>query len=229
MNLFDRFETKEKILTALEECIQQDINGNYFLSNPDDKGKTSEFTQLHQEYQKLLEENEKLKKETASGHAAIEELASLNPSELQKKMKNYTKEKSELLANNEHLTNELKKLNDELEYYHQKEREDQIRTILHEEAEKLGIRPEAIRDVDRLIYWVYENEDGSLTTEDGLTISELLKNELALSPHWLPDSLAGGSHSIQPFLSSMPQNIQFENAKKNQDITGMILNAPIID
>lgn len=228
MNIYDKFESKEKILAFLEKYIEKDDEGNYFLPEANNIEKDKELECMKNELKTLKNENERLKYSTHTEDGSKEETPSLTKED-QEAIKMYSHENEGLHAQNEELKQELEDLQKEIENYRQKEVQESVRKTLQDEASKLGIRSEAMRDVERLIYLIKENEDGSLTTEDGLTIVELLKKELSLSPHWLPNSQAGGSYTIQPFFTNIPQNVRFENAKRNQDLNGMILNAPIIE
>ena len=146
--------------------------------------------------------------------------------ELREKLDKVLAENTELLANQPELERVIKQLRVENEQFRRQAISVKIKEALHEEAKLLGIRAEAIRDVERLAPEFVVNESGEVVSSNGRTVHEILDAEKALSPHWLPASRGGGSF---PGQLSVNGNDLFEQARLEHDLRAMIANAPTID
>ncbi len=227
----DNYETREKLMEAVENAIVQNENGQYSLSLPsnNENSFSEEVAQLRKSnahHEQLIKE---LKQKTATQKQTITELSRLNPSELQEKLKQFAQEKAEWSIARESLEKEMEPLKAELTAFREKERQDLIRQALHTAAVHQGIRPEAIRDVERLAVLLSINDDGIIETSEGLTVEKLVEKEKALSPHWIPVSQGGGSQTVTSNMNDIGKEARFEAARQKKDFTGMILNAPIIE
>ncbi|MDD3588317.1 MAG: hypothetical protein PHQ75_14140 [Thermoguttaceae bacterium] len=146
--------------------------------------------------------------------------------ELREKLDKVLAENTALLANQPELERVIKQLKVENEQFRRQVVSVKIKEALHEEAKRLGIRAEAIRDVERLAPEFIVNDSGEVVSSNGRSVHEILDAEKALSPHWLPASRGGGSF---PGNISQNGNELFEQARLEHDLRAMIAHAPTID
>ncbi|MDO5579655.1 MAG: hypothetical protein Q4G69_00835 [Planctomycetia bacterium] len=234
MNLFDKFDTKEQLLSLIDQAIVQDENQKFYLSDFN-----GEFEKMKQDLMKMEElksnmlslekKNLELEQTAETQKKTIEELSQLNPLELQETIKKLATEKAQWSVALEKMEKEMGPLKEELEMYHRKEIDSKIQEALLQAAKDLGIRQEAFRDVVRLAPLLFIDEQGKICTEDGLTVKQLVEKEKKLSPHWDPISVGGGSRSVAAVFPANISGLRFEEARSHRDISGMIINAPIIE
>lgn len=234
MNLFDKFDTREQLLSTIGQAIVQDENKKFYLSNFNEKFEKMNRELANMEELKTLlssleKKNLELTDTVETQKKTIEELNQLNPLELQKTIKQLAMEKAEWTVAREKMEKEIGHLKEELEMYRQKEIDAKIREALVQAAKDLGIRPEAFRDVERLAPLLHIDEKGNIRTKDGSTVQQLVEKEKKLSPHWDPISLGGGSRSVAGLFPANISDLRFEEARSKRDIGGMIMNAPIIE
>lgn len=231
MKLAGSFKTKEELFQTLEEAISQDEQSRFYLHElREEQNRLAQTLADAQRSQQRAEEAEKIARELQSRlhhqPSVFEDSQRFRSHEFDEKLKQFTLDRVTFEAEKEQLKQKLEGLHQENEQYR---RADQRRTIcqsLREAAKRVGIRSEALRDVERLADQFQLHEDGTIRNANGADIDTILKEEKTLSPHWLPPSQGGGSRSgdVQVFSTS-----SYSQAKRSGDIETMILNAPIVE
>jgi signal recognition particle subunit SEC65 len=232
--MFEKYKSKEDLIKAITGKIKE-AEGQFYLEPPENVSKATEIQEL---LDKEIEKSKGYRKRSQEAEAKVAELEQtvekqktqfdevnkLNPQELQERLKTYATEKADLMTRVKELTSKLDPITQELNGYKQRETTSKIRELLTAEAKKQGIRQEALRDVARLSSRFKIDADGQLISEDNKSCSEVIAAEKAVSPHWLPPSIGGGSN---PGLSN--QNVRlgaYNAAKEKGDLAAMIANAP---
>lgn len=248
MGIFEQFGSKEELLKAVEAAIQsqtvktQGENGAqeekdvFFIQN-DAQGLADELKAKYdaeiknaQALRKRAQTAEtrvsELEKENARLIATNEEFSKYNPEKQRDEINRLLAETGELKADNKRLTEERGKLDKVILDYKTKENDRIIEKALVDEATKLGIRPEAMRDVMYRRSMLEVSDIGTVQTKgEGTPIADFLKSEFDNSPLWHPQSQGGGSNpgtgNGRPDSATL-----FQEAKKNKDVGGMFANAP---
>ncbi|MDO5555032.1 MAG: hypothetical protein Q4G68_14860 [Planctomycetia bacterium] len=231
MNLTQKYETREELLKAVEDRIEQDSDAMFYLVDLKEKNdRLAQEIEQSKKYRIRAQEAEckvkECERQLASQTATIDELNQLNPRQLQEKIKEYTIEKGTLLAENEKLQVTVEVLLNELNAYHVREEENKIEEELVKMAEHFGIRKEAHRDVLRLAPLFHINEQGEVRTADDLTVEQVVLHEKELSPHWLPVSLGGGCRAGNAKVTC---DDRYAEAREARNLSAMLLNAPVLE
>lgn len=240
MSIYEKFESKEALLEAVGEQIrrgQEEETGKevFFLEREDGDGELGEIqrrleteTAASSDYEKRWRESEtalaELKAENARLTATNEEFSKYNPEKQRDEINRLLGEIGRLKADNKGLTDKIAPLNEMIAEYTRKEDERTIEKALREEAAKLGVRPEAMRDVMFRRSMLKVSDLGTVQTEDGVGVAEFLKSEFEASPLWHPLSENGGS---RPGTGGRASNEElYREAVKNGDFEGMLTHAP---
>ncbi len=233
--MFKHYKSLDELFDAIKSQVKNE-NGEYFIPEPKtDSGElqarldkeiesNKKYRQRAQEAERTAEE---LKNTVSQKESLITELNGINPSEMREKAQKLATEIAEAKARAEKLEKENVPLREELEKFKSRDREMTIKKALVEEATKLGVRPEAFRDVERLASQIKVDEvDGLLYSTDGKRLADFVTNEIKQSPHWLPVSAGGNSSSGNAGLDNRTE--KFAAAQKEGNIAEMIANAPVI-
>lgn len=249
MGIFDQFASKEELLKAVESAIQSQTvkaegeNGApgketevFFLANESqglaDELKTKYDTEVKnaQSLRKRAQTAEaqvaELKQENARLVATNEEFSKYNPEKQRDEINRLLAEVGQLKADNKGLSEQSDKLHKTIAEFQTKENDRIIEKALVDEATKLGVRPEAMRDVMFRRSMLEVSDIGTVQTkEDGVPIADFLKSEFDASPLWHPQSQGGGSNpgtgNGRPDSTTL-----YQEAKSKGDIQGMLANAP---
>ena len=249
MGIFDKFASRDELLKAVEAAIQTQTEKRagedgapetevdvYFLANDaqaaadDFKAKYDAEVKNAQNMRKRAQTAEtslaELKQENARLAATLEEFSKLNPEKQRDEIHRLMEEIGKLKADNKALNDQVEPLTHVIADYKAKENDRIIEKALVDEATKLGVRPEAMRDVMFRKSMLEVNDIGTVQTKgEGTPIAEFLKSEFDASPLWHPQSQGGGSNP-----GTAPGKVDsaalFQQAKQNKDVSGMLANAP---
>lgn len=249
MGIFDKFASKDELLKAVEAAVksekvtQEGENGApgqerevFFLTNEAqglaDELKTKYDAEVKnaQNMRKRAQTAEtqiaELKQENARLQATNEEFSRYNPEKQRDEINRLLAETGQLKADNKALTEQRAQLDKIISDYKTKENDRIIEKALVDEAAKLGIRPEAMRDVMYRRSMLEVSDIGTVQTkEEGTPIADFLKSEFDASPLWHPQSQGGGSNPGSSSVKADSATL-FQQARENKDISGMLANAP---
>ena len=238
MGLFDRYDTRDGLLEAVAELVKserdEESGKEEFYLEPDPESGVMMSEQLEteramaEEYEKRWKESESVLKEVRNENARLlatnEEFSKFNPEKQRDEINRLLEEVGRLKADNRELTGMIEPLNQVIADYKSKEDERLIEKALIDEAAKLGVRPEAMRDVMFRRSMLCVSDLGTVQTQDGVNVAEFMKSEFDASPLWHPLSAGGGS---QPGKSgNTPSGELYREAVEKRDFEGMIQNAP---
>lgn len=235
--MYSKYESLEELIESIKKEVKNTEDGKFYLPEPKNDAtealsKLDKEIESNKKYRQRAQEAEKMNEELKAAleqkESLITELNGINPAELREKAQKMATEIAEAKSKADKLEKEAGPLREELESFKRRDRETTIKKALVEEATKLGVRPEAFRDVERLASQVkIDDVDGLLYSADGKRLSDFLNSEIKQSPHWLPVSAGGASYSGSGTLDSRAE--KYANAQKCGNITDMIANAPVID
>ena len=247
MGIFDQFQSREDLLKAVESAIQTktvkpegDGGGAerdvFFIADESQsalaelKAKFETAVKDNQNYRKRAQTAEsslaELKQENARLAATLEEHSKFDPEKQRDKINSLLDEIGKLKADNKALSDQVDPLNRVIADYKAKENERIIDKALIDEAAKLGVRPEAMRDVMFRRSLLEVSDIGTVQTkEGGVPVSDFMKTEFEASPLWHPQSQGGGSNPGTSGGSPSPEAL-YQQAKEKRDIGGMFTNAP---
>lgn len=246
MSVFGKFNTREELMKALEAAIQTEKvkpegeDGKetevFFLPN-DALGAADEIKAKYEAEIKNAQNLRKraqtaetqvaaLQQENARLVATNEEFSKYNPEKQRDEINRLLAEVGQLKADNKGLAEKIDPLNKVIANYKHQENERIIDKALIDEATKLGVRPEAMRDVMFRRSMLEVSETGTVQTKgDGVGVAEFLKAEFDASPLWHPQSQGGGS-SPGTGSGGMSSEALYQKAKADNDVAGMLQNAP---
>ncbi len=234
--MYKHYKSLDELVEVIKSQVKNE-SGEYFLPEP-----KSDTTELQSRLDKEIESNKKyrqraqeaeriaeeLKATVSQKESLITELNGINPAELREKAQKLAAEIADAKSRAEKLEKENGPLREELETFRKRDREMTIKKALVDEATKLGVRPEAFRDVERLASQIKIDEvDGLLYSSDGKRVSDFVAAEIKQSPHWLPVSAGGNSSAGSSGIDSRVE--KFAAAQKNGNLAEMIANAPVIE
>lgn len=245
MGIFDRFNSREDLLKAVESAIvsqtvpgQEEGTTTEVFTLSDDS--VNAYNDLKQKFETAVKDNQnyrkraqtaeskvsELEKEHSRLQSVIEEYSQYNPDKQREEINRLLKENGQLKSDNEGLLGQVKPLTDIIADYKAKENNRIIDQALIEEATKLGVRPEAMRDVMYRRSMLEVSDIGTVQTKgDGVGIAEFMKSEFEASPLWHPVSQGGGSNPGTG-TGNLSSEALYDQAKKNGDLAGMFANAP---
>ena len=243
MNIFDKFDSRDELLRAVEESIvsEQAEEGpdgtaeRFYLKNDaaaETEGlharleaEAEETRQLRQLLAAAESRAEQLAKENARLAATNEEFSNYNPEKQRDEINRLLEEVGRLKADNNGLAEQIEPLNRLIADYKRKEDERTIDQALIDEAARLGVRPEAMRDVMFRRSMLTVSDLGTVQTkEDGIGVAEFMKSEFDASPLWHPQSRGGGSSAGA--ASKADSGELYREALRKKDFEGMLANAP---
>lgn len=227
MGIFEEnFETKDKALEALAACLVE-TDGKFSVGGEladayKKYGKEVAASKGYRERaQKAETELRDAKEQNATIQAQLEELQKLNPAELQEKINAFATEKGSLKAQLDKALKEAEPLRQQVAAFQKRENDAKIADALRAAATELGIRPEAVRDVERLATLFSVGEDGTITDAAGADPKAVVTAEFKRSPHWQPQSTPGGSQGSGGATTG-GANSAWNAAREAGDVEGMI-------
>lgn len=242
MSIFDRFNSKEELLKAVESAITSQT-----VQNPETGESTDYFTladepfrELKQKFDTAVKDNQNYRKRAQTAETRVSELekecsrlqsindeySAFNPEKQREEINKQIQIIGTLKSQNEELSKKIEPLTEIIADYKAKENNRLIEQALVDEAAKLGVRPEAMRDVLFRRSLLEVSDIGTIQTKEGaVPIADFMKSEYEASPLWHPVSAGGGSNpgTADNTLSS---DALYQQAKKNGDLAGMFANAP---
>lgn len=243
MDIFDKFRSREELLRAVESAIESekvppgegtDAGGEpveYFYLRAGDGGPrqrpqySAELRGARQRLSECEARVRELAQENARLAATNEEFSKYNPEKQRDEINRLLEEVGRLKADNKGLNEQIAPLTQLIADYKQKEDDRTIEKAIIDEAAKLGVRPEAMRDVMFRRSLLTVSDLGTVQTKaDGIGIAEFMKAEYDASPLWHPLSQGGGSSPGAG--GSVPSGERYREAVRNNDFEGMIANAP---
>lgn len=236
-SVFENYATREELLRAAEESILENESPDgakvYRLADPERdalKQRCDRETRAAARELKLRKEaEEKLAQYEAERAAQIEELERLRlentPNGSGEALKRYAEQNAAGRAKIAALEAELGPLREENAAYKAREARAAIESQLVDAAKKLRCRESALRDVKRLAPMFKLDEAGVALTDNAKTAEEVLREELALSPHWL-DVSQGSAASAGLDRGAAASRELFEQALRSNDFAEALRRAP---
>ncbi len=247
MDIFGKFASREELLGAVEEailCEKETVGAEggapreeerFFLKNDaaaaaDEiraryEAQRGEAKELRARLAEAESRADRLAKENARLTATNEEFSNYNPEKQRDEINRLLEEVGRLKADNRGLNEQIEPLNRLIADYKRKEDERTIDKALIDEAAKLGVRPEAMRDVMFRRSMLAVSDLGTVQTkEGGIGVAEFMKAEYDASPLWHPQSQGGGSAPGAPSKADGAE--LYREAVRKKDFEGMIANAP---
>lgn len=239
MSIFAKFATKEELLEAVSQAIKSDKgeDGTETFYIEDETGKR--LTEIEKKFeeevknakyqrsraQKAEEKVSELTTANARLEATNQEFSQYNPEKQREEIARLLSEIGVLKADNKALTDKIQPLNNVIAEYRARENAAIIDEALRSEATRLGVRPEAIRDVLYRRSMLEVSDVGTVQTKDGVPIQEFMEEEYKNSPLWHPLSAGGGS---SPGTSSVQTDsaTRYAQAKATNNVIEMLKNAP---
>lgn len=240
MGLFDEYRSREELMTALESAIteRRDESGRAVWRLADEErdalARRYETANRQAERQRrrgdeLEERLAKTERDRAATAAELERLRTVGSGaageDVQATLKRYAEQASASQSKAAALEAELAPLREENARYKERETRRAIETQLVDAARKLDCCETALRDVKRLAPMFRLNDDGLAVTEDARVASEVLRDEIALSPHWLNRSRGGGAAPGAERVAYSSRE-QFQEAVSRGDFGAAIRFAP---
>ncbi len=237
MGKFTEFSSKEELIAAIEAEIVETQNDDgvtvYSLNNKDAENYRAKYEAEVKNSQAQRKNKQAAEKELAEMRALneslaeqVEELNKLNPEDLRKSLQQYVNEKTELAKKIKELQAEVEPLREENAAFKAEKTTATIKKALLEEARKRNCRDSALRDVERLAgdFIVDPDTDLIVREKDQKLVSEVLDEEIALSPHWLQPSQGGGANPSP--TGNVSNEAKFQQALKGNDFDAVLANAP---
>lgn len=241
MSIFDKFETKEALLSEIEKSIlsekSEDGKESFFINDESKeearelKGKFDAEVQnaknLRKRAQTAESEVNTLKEEVERLKATNAEFSKYNPEKQRDEISRLLTEVGQLKADNKSLKDKIAPLTQTIADYRKSEDDRRIEKEIIDVATKLGIRPEAMNDVLYRKTKLHVSDTGIIETEDGVTVYDFIKSEYDSSPLWHPRSEGGGSN---PGTSGKGNDntVLYQKAKEQGNIAEMIKYAPAV-
>lgn len=210
MSIFDEYKTREELLRAVEGAItaQEDGAGgsSWRLADEEhdalrrrvetaDRGAARE----RRRREELEERLAKADRERADVDAELERLRALNAAapaddaDLRGAVRRYAEQAAVSRNKLAALEAQLAPLREENARYKERETRAAIEAQLVDAARKLDCCETAMRDVRRLAANFRLNEEGLAVADDSRSAADVLRDEIALSPHWLNRSRGGAA------------------------------------
>lgn len=241
MGIFDEYSSREELLSAVESAISQRDDGERgavwrLVDDERDalKRRCETATRGLERARKRGDELEsklaQADQERATIAAELERLrnAARSPEDVQATLNRYAQQASASQSKVAALEAQLAPLREENARYKERETRREIERQLVEAARRLDCCETAMRDVKRLAPMFRVNEDGIAVTEDAKLVSEVLREELALSPHWLNRS-RGGAADPGSERDAFGARERFQNALERGDFDDVVRYAPRAD
>ena len=235
-SIFEEHASREELLRAAEQAITEttgaDGGATYRIADPErDAWKSRLETESRNAARELkLRQDAEAKlaryeAERETQHAELERLRAAAPADLRETLKRYAEQSASSKAKIEALEAELAPLREENAAYRERETRAKIEAQLVDAARKLNCRESALRDVKRLAPMFKLDAAGFASTEDAKTAEEVLREEIALSPHWL-DRSQGGAADAGLDAQVATSRERFAQALRGNDFAEALRHAP---
>ena len=238
-NIFNDYASREALLRDVESAIAETTDGQ---GNPAFRlsgGAADELRAQRDELTRRADEEaaarrgleEKLRavaKERARESAELERLRAEagNPDELRATLRRYVDEANAGRVKLAALEAELAPLREENAAYKARETRAAIEAQLVDAAKKLDCCESALRDVRRLAPMFALDASGRAAAKDGRSVEEALRDEIALSPHWLNRSQGSSADAGAPLERGYGDRARFQEALRGTDFAAVIRSAP---
>lgn len=240
MGLFDEYGSREELLSALDSAIieRRDEKGGAVWRLADEErdalarrceaaSRQAERSRRHSE--ELEERLAKAERDRAATAAELERLRTsgtgASGDDVQATLRRYAEQTRASQSKAAALEAELAPLREENARYKERETRRAIESQLVDAARKLDCCETALRDVKRLAPMFRLNDDGLAVAEDARVVEEVLRDEIALSPHWLNRS-QGGAASPGSERDAYSDRERFQAALARGDFADAIRCAP---
>lgn len=230
-SVYDDYSTREELLDAASQAIEERANERgervFRLTDPTRdalKRNVEKETRLRREAEERLAT---LERERATNLVELERLRAQEggPNELRETLKRYVEQANASREKLATLEAELAPLREENAAYKARETRETIEKQLVEAARKARCVETALRDVKRLAPMFRLDDAGIATTQDGRVVEDVLREELALSPHWLDRSQgANAKEGGSTFYADDRE--RFERALRANNLAEAIRFAP---
>ena len=126
---------------------------------------------------------------------------------------------------------QLEPLRAQLQRFKEREERAAVESQLVDAARKLNCCESALRDVKRLAPLFKLNDEGVALSEDAKLVSEVLQEEIALSPHWLKRSQGGDAEPGELPAPRAADDARFRDALADPDVpfADLLRLAPRLD
>ncbi|MGI6401867.1 MAG: hypothetical protein ACOX0A_07145 [Thermoguttaceae bacterium] len=234
MSIYDDYNSREELLGALESAITKREDGKWRLADDEREALTKRcetFSRNAAQYQRRGEELEsqlaRAERERATAVAELERLRGVGTdgNDLNAALRRYAEQASASESKAAALEAELAPLREENARYKERETRRTIEAQLVDEARKLDCCESALRDVKRLAPIFKLDEAGVAVAEDARRVAEVLRDEIALSPHWLSRSRGSGA-SPGAERDAYGASERFQDAMRRGDFADVIRYAP---
>ncbi|MBQ9812975.1 MAG: hypothetical protein IJM54_06645 [Thermoguttaceae bacterium] len=237
--IFNVYASREELDKALDAAIEQstdesgksvfrlrNVAADEYLAQRDAaERKAAAEIKRREELEKKLQA---LVDERADVDAELERLRAdaVEPGELRAAIQRYADHASASRARAAALEAEIKPLREENAAYKERETRAAIEAQLVETARKLNCCESALRDVKRLAPMFKLNDEGVAQTQDMRSVEETLKEELALSPHWLNRSQGAAASAGSVDANSYANRERFQRALEGTNFADVLTYAP---
>ncbi len=240
MGLFDEYGSREELLSALDSAIieRRDEKGGAVWRLADEERDAlarrceaaSRLAERNRRHNEELEERlAKAERDRAATAAELERLRTSGTGtpgdDVQATLRRYAEQTRASQSKAAALEAELAPLREENARYKERETRRAIESQLVDAARKLDCCETALRDVKRLAPMFRLNDDGLAVAEDARVVEEVLRDEIALSPHWLNRS-QGGAASPGSERDAYSDRERFQAAIARGDFADAIRCAP---
>ena len=240
MGIYDEYRSRDELLTALESAIKErrDESGAAVWRLTDEErdalARRCETASRQAERQRrrgdeLEERLAKAERDRAATAAELERLRTsgtgASGDDVQATLRRYAEQTRASQSKAAALEAELAPLREENARYKERETRRAIESQLVDAARKLDCCETALRDVKRLAPMFRLNDDGLAVAEDARVVEEVLRDEIALSPHWLNRS-QGGAASPGSERDAYSDRERFQAAIARGDFADAIRCAP---
>ena len=237
--IFNAYASREELAEALDAAIEQttDESGKsvFRLQNRAADEYLAQRDAAEQKAASEIRRREELEKKL---HALVDERAEVDaelerlradavePGELRAAIRRYADQASASRARAAALEAEIKPLREENAAYKERETRAAIEAQLVDAARKLNCCETALRDVKRLASAFKLNDDGVAQTQDMRSVEETLKEELALSPHWLNRSQGAAASAGSADANANANRERFQRALEGTNFADVLNYAP---
>ncbi len=185
--IFNPYSSREELDRAIDEAVEKttDDAGNdvFRLRNRDAEEYLAKLNEAERRVDVEIKRREELEKKCK---ALVEErVETTDDGELRASVKRYAERAAANAAKVAALEAEIKPLREEIAIRKERENRATVEAQIVDAARKLDCCESALRDAKRLAPMFKLDDAGVASTRDGRSVEDALKEELALSPHWL--------------------------------------------
>ena len=213
MSVFDKFQTRDELLAAVEAALKQENENEWSL---DTGAFTAEWTKklddMKSQYDREKNQHIKTRQTVSDSEKRIRELESAlseketliaeldkrpQDADYKKQASEYAKQIAVFKQQAEEAAKELPILREQVAKYQQAETNAKKRNAIQEIAKQLGIWESIIPDIEwRAPSYEFDDTGELVTVDTKEPVSVVLKNELEKRPDcWLPPSQGGSSNA----------------------------------